>query len=337
MTRQKNNRASLGRLGERGFLARLLPSLGRSSFFRVPPGDDGAVTRGPVPLVLSVDALTEGTHFRSRWDAACRRIAGFSLGRGLGWKLLGSSLSDLAAMGETDRRWTMICLAAPPDLPLALLSELQKGVREAARRFDCAQAGGDTIRSRSFTLVAAVGGRLSGRALTRDAARPGDFIAVAGSIGDAAAGLAVLDGRLRPSRRDAAYFVRRFFDHRPQFAAARALAREPGTGGVLDLSDSLRESVDLLCEASGVGAVVDIDRVPVSANYRRVVGLSPAVAAGGEDYGLLFSVRPGRVAPLGRRIRFSVIGRVTGKRSGIRWRWRGNEVAAPVAFHHFAR
>src|SRR5690348_7502606 len=91
---------TLGALGERGFLKKILPGIKhfQSNRFAVPPGDDAAVLTSAGRPVLTIDALTEGTHFKSAWAARCATFGGFSLARGLGWKLLGSSLSDLAAM-----------------------------------------------------------------------------------------------------------------------------------------------------------------------------------------------------------------------------------------------
>jgi thiamine monophosphate kinase len=102
---KRASRATLRSLGERGLINWILPRLraqpGRR--FLVPPGDDAAVLSSIGRPVLSIDGLSEGTHFKLSWEARVRRD-GFSLGRGLGWKLMGSSLSDLAAMGEIDNR-----------------------------------------------------------------------------------------------------------------------------------------------------------------------------------------------------------------------------------------
>src|SRR5262249_24429137 len=149
-------------------------------------------------------------------------------GRGLGWKLLGSSLSDLAAMGRTNHRWAMIYLGAPGTTKISLLEELNRGVHEAAQHFNCALAGGDTVRAQQMSLVCAVGGDLVGsRVLERTGARAGDLLCVAGLVGDAMIGLKVLDRKLAlHSKSDRAYFIKRFFTATPLFSEGEALAKD---------------------------------------------------------------------------------------------------------------
>ncbi len=339
MKKQNNPARTLGELGERGFIKRILPSsrgpLRRA--FVVPPGDDAVVLKNPGRSVLSIDGLTEGTHFRSKWARRCESIGGFSLGRGLGWKLLGCSLSDLAAMGRTKNRWAMVYLGAPGATPLPFLNDLQHGVAEAAKKFRCALAGGDTVKASQLSLVAAVGGDLQGsRALRRSGARPGDLLCLAGVVGDALVGLKLLEGKIKiHSRPDAAYFVRRFFDHQPMFDAGAALAAEPAVTSAIDLSDALKDSVEILCEASGTGARVRLDSVPVSAAHRRWQGPSAALLTGGEDYALLFTLRAAALSRLRRKIPFAVIGRMTRKAQGLQYSLRGKPVAVPASFQHF--
>lgn len=330
---------TLEELGERGFIRRILPKpAGRSPVFLVPPGDDAVVMRGPGRQVLSIDGLTEGTHFRFRWAEACRRVGGFNLGRGLGWKLVGCSLSDLAAMGATKRRWAMIYLGAPGRTPLPFLADLQQGVREAARAHDCALAGGDTVKAGDISIVAAVGGELQGgRALTRSGARAGDLLCVAGTVGDAFAGLKILERKARRvAKKDAAYFVRRFFEHRPMFKAGALLSAESAVTGAIDLSDALSDSVEILCEASGAGARVNIEKVPVSAAYRRSFGIDESLVTAGEDYALLFTLRANGLARLRRKLPFEIIGRIVLRSEGRSYFMNGKKIPAPASFQHFA-
>lgn len=332
----KRNEPTLAGLGEWGFLNRLLPRLrARSrSAFLVPPGDDAAVLSGGDRAVLSIDGLTEGTHFRSAWDRRLRSLLGVPLGRALAWKLVGSCVSDLAAMGRTARRWAMIYLGAPGRVKLSFLNDLYSGIDQAARRLDCALAGGDTVRATNITMVAAVGGSLRGRALTRAGARSGMALCLAGSVGDAAAGLRVIDGREpRLPRADARYFARRFFDVRPQLEFGERLAKERGVGGAMDVSDALSDCVDIFCRDSGVGAEVDVDALPLSAAFRRHFPPEMA-AAGGEDYALLFAASPAAAARLARA-GATIVGRLTEKRRGIAYRRHGRPVRPPRSFQHF--
>jgi thiamine-monophosphate kinase len=341
----KNNQAwgSLGSVGEQGFLRRFLPRLKRfeSSRFRVPPGDDAAVLSGAPPLVLSIDGLTEGTHFRMGWSERVERIGGFSLARGLGWKLLGSALSDLAAMGYSERRWAMVYLGGRGSLTLNFLNDLYRGLREKARLYKCALAGGDTVRAHHTTLVAAVGAdQPKGVPFRRDAAKPGDVILIAGAIGDASIGLEILEGRVRLGGRMkknmAAFFVHRFFEHVPRFDVAGKLARAGVVACAMDVSDSVHETVSAVGEMSGVGAIVHVDKIPVSTFYRRWTAPGAAVLSAGENYALLFTCPAARARAVAAQTGASVVGVVTSARQAPRYFLNGKPVSPLPAFGHFA-
>lgn len=329
---------ALSTFGERGFLKSFLPRLSRfkSNRFLVLPGDDAAVMKGAGRPVLSIDGLTEGTHFKSVWDARCRQLAGFSLARGLGWKLLGSGLSDLAAMGRTKNRWAMTYLGAPGHLRADFLKDLYRGIHETAQAHDCALVGGDTVRAKDVSLVSAVGGELIGRPLTRAGAHPGDWICVAGTVGDAAIGLKILQKKIHvPSKKDAATFVRRFFKPAPLFGPAAILSQTRGVTSLIDLSDALRDTLEIVSEASGVGLWVDVSLVPVSKTLLRWFKKDPTLLSGGEDYSLLFTARSSALKSLKRRCDFSVIGRIQKKSQGIRYLFSGRPIKAPAYFQHF--
>jgi thiamine-monophosphate kinase len=340
MRRKNNRRGSLGSLGELGFLRQFLPRLKRfqASRFAVPPGDDAAVLNGRPSLVLSIDGLTEGTHFRLSWARRVERLGGFRLGRGLGWKLLGSAISDLAAMGQSERRWAMIYLGAAGSLPLSFLNDFYQGLREKAALYKCALAGGDTVRARDTTLVAAVGADQSrGVSFRRDNAQPGEIILIAGSIGDASIGLRVLEqGPRRLNKQAAAYFVRRFFDHTPQLDAAEKLARAGRIRCAMDVSDSVQDTINTICEMSNVGAVINVDRIPVSRMYRRFADSPPAVLAAGENYALLFSCAPKHARTLAKLTGAAVVGLVTPAKTGARYFLNGKPIQPPPAFSHYA-
>jgi len=333
----KNKGRTLGELGEREFLRRFIPILNRHNrrSFVVPPGDDGAVLKNPAGTVLSIDALTEGTHFKLSWERRCRDWGGFSLPRGLGWKLLGSSLSDLAAMGGSRDRWAMIYLGAPGGLSYEFLKELYRGVREAAHRYHCALAGGDTVKAKDLTLVAAVGASLTTRPLTRGGARPGDLVCVAGTVGDAAMGLRVMQGKSGLRKPLASYFLRRFFGHEPLLEEGKILGSEKGVTALMDLSDPLDDCLNLMMEASQVGMEINVDSIPVSRPYRRSFPVGAELLGGGEDYSLLFTVRPERAPPLRRRLSFAVIGRVSRRKQGLSYRLNGRTSAPDSVFRHF--
>ncbi|TMA77670.1 MAG: thiamine-phosphate kinase [Deltaproteobacteria bacterium] len=232
-------------------------------------GDDAAVL-APIgaPLLVTTDAMVEGVHFRSRWLSP----------RELGRRAFEVSASDVAAMGGRVLA-AVLALAAPPMLPVASLRAIVAGVRDGARR-----AGGTLVGG---NLASA--GELAG-------ARPGDRLFVTGSLGGAAFGLR----SLLAARTIAAAAVGRWKRPRARLSAGAALARRGVAAAMIDLSDGLLIDTDRLCAASGVGARIDAGRLPLARALRH---LAPAEArrvavGGGEDYELLFAVRPNRLAAL---------------------------------------
>ena len=337
MIRPKSD-PSLKNVGERGFLNQFLPDLAKrsSSSFLVPPGDDAAVLKQGSRPVLSVDGLTEGTHFKLTWARKAERITGVPMGQLLGWKLMGCALSDLAAMGGATHRWAMIYLGAPGSTKLRFLKDFYQGVKEASTKMKCVLAGGDTVKAKQLTLVASVGGMLGRtRALVRSGAEPGNLVCMAGTVGDATVGLGVLESHVRLPRSRSAYFVRRFFEHTPLFPQAEILSKERDVTSLIDLSDSVAESMGLICQASQVGSVLEINNIPVSDEYARLFHNGPQLLTGGEDYSLLFTLRPQAYERLRKKMSFSVVGLVVPKKNKTKFTWGGKPISAPHFFQHY--
>ncbi|RMG89987.1 MAG: thiamine-phosphate kinase [Candidatus Dadabacteria bacterium] len=272
----------LADVGEFGLLDRLgLLSAGSAGG----PGDDTAVLPvGDGVLLFTADALVEGVHFRRDWGRP----------EDLGWKTLAVNASDVAAMGGTPWAFTLT-LSAPPDLPVSWIEAFYRGLREAARAFGCFLAGGDTTAARDLTLSLALLGRTRSPIL-RSGARPGDDLYVSGFPGESAAGLALLQ-----AGREARFphLVRRHLRPEPRLALGAALAGSGAASALIDVSDGLLQDLGHLARASGAGAEVWAERVPVSADLGRAaegLGADPRgwVFGGGEDYELLFSAPPGR-------------------------------------------
>jgi len=246
-------------------------------------GDDGAVLRPAIglDLVTVVDTLVEGVHYPAELPAA-----------DVGYRALAVNLSDLAAMGSRPR-WMTLALSLREADP-AWLSDYARGLFEAAQEFDVTLVGGDTTRARQTVMSIQVTGEIEqGRALTRSGARPGDEVFVTGSVGDAAAGLEILQGR-SPAGKFADDLVSRFSRPTARVAAGRQLVGR--ASAAIDLSDGLYTDLEKLAAASGVGVELDLDCLPVSDALRRsVVGdkaLSLALA-GGDDYELCFTAAAG--------------------------------------------
>ena len=283
---------------------------------RIGIGDDAAVWEGEAGArVLTADAMVEGVHFDLD-------LTGW---RDLGWKAIAVNLSDVAAMGCLPT-CSVVTLGLWDDLPVEGLVEMYRGMAEACRSHGGRVVGGDVVRSPVFFVSVAMEGEAAvsgpdgrGTVLTRHAAEIGDVIAVTGSLGDSAGGLHLaLSGESfenSTERLRAAHFR-----PEPRLVTGQALARA-GIRAAMDISDGLVGDLTKLCEASGVGAVVQGGDVPVSDALRRTLPDKwPSLAlTGGEDYELLFTGREETVSEVGQAVDVpvTVIGEIVEASRGV--------------------
>lgn len=243
-------------------------------------GDDAAllqVTQGNV-LAVSTDMLVSGTHFFPDADPFL-----------LGHKTLAVNLSDMAAMGARPR-WATLAISLPEQND-EWLDRFSAGFFALAQQHEVDLVGGDTTRGALTLSVTILGEVAYGQALCRDAARAGDDIWVSGELGDAALALAHLQGRVTLSAEDYAVCAGRL--HQPQPRVALGLALRGIARSAIDISDGLLADLGHVLEASGVGAILDIDALPVSALLRRQRQTRFALN-GGDDYELCVTAAPGR-------------------------------------------
>jgi len=264
----------------------------RRHFTRAAPGallgvgDDAAllqVAPGNV-LAVSTDMLVSGTHFFPDADPFL-----------LGHKTLAVNLSDMAAMGARPR-WATLAISLPEQND-AWLDRFSAGFFALAQQHEVDLVGGDTTRGALTLSVTILGEVEYGQALRRDAARAGDDIWVSGELGDAALALAHLQGKVTLSAEDYAVCAGRL--HQPQPRVALGLALRGIARSAIDISDGLLADLGHVLEASGVGAVLDIDALPVSALLRRQRQTGLALN-GGDDYELCFTAAPGRRGDIAR-------------------------------------
>ena len=280
-------------LGEHAVIARIKA--------RVPPpsssvihgiGDDAAVVepeRGALS-VMTTDALVEGVHF----DRASTPMTA------VGHRAMAVSLSDLAAMGAMPHH-ALLSLALPGDLPLGALDAILDGLLAVAAQHRTMLVGGNITRSPGplFVDVTAVGSVKRRRVLTRAGARPGDDLYISGDVGGAASGLASLTSGVPPgASADLLLACRnRYWYPEPRVRLGVQLSRSRTARACIDLSDGLANGIRQLSAAGGVGATVDASLIPVAPCARswfETQGTDPVHASliGGEDYELLFAVRP---------------------------------------------
>lgn len=293
-------------VGEHAWLTRLTARLAAAPADRrvvVGPGDDTAVVRlGRRPVLLTTDALCEGVHFRIGWTTAA----------GLGRRAFAVNASDLAAMGGVPTL-ALLAIEAPGRTPAVYLDALVRGFATAARRHGARLVGGNLVAGPHLAITVTLLGEAPGRVVTRRGARPGDGLYLTGTLGGA--GLAV--HHLAAGRRT------RWPLPPSRLRAGRVLATV--AGAMIDVSDGLVQDLGHLCRASGVGAEIELARVPVAAACRRALGPRAAAFAvtAGEDYELLLAMPRRRVRALTRLMprlacRLTRIGRVTAGPPAVR-------------------
>jgi thiamine-monophosphate kinase len=269
-------------LGEFTLIDRIVARLGDAAAhdILVPPGDDAAAWATTVGAsVATIDALAEGTH----WRADTMTMTD------VGWRAVAANVSDLAAMGA-DPRYLLVALALPADTPIADVDALTEGMMEACRAHGVRIAGGDIVRARSLLISVAAFGHVDvpDALLRRNGARPGDRVAVSGTPGAAAAGLALIEGS-REHEPDAASLVRAH--RRPR--ARTALGRNAIAAGVragMDISDGLVQDLEHIARASNVGIEVAAAQLPLAEAAVTLLGRREALdlaLGGGEDFELV--------------------------------------------------
>ena len=280
-------------------IRRRLPAAG--SRVRLGSGDDAAIVVADGVTATSVDALVDGVHFKREWSSLEQ----------IGAKALAVALSDLAAMGAEPGE-AYVVLGVPLDLDEEGCIELLDGMARVAEEAGTSLAGGDVTRAPVLTLAmtVVVHARSAEDLVTRAGARPGDALVVTGELGGAAAGLLLLEGpgSLRSSfvansaTKDerARSLIARQLEPRPRLEAGRALA-QAGATAMIDLSDGLGGDAGHIAAASGVGLRIDAALLPIQEGVAEVAaaaGRDPLELAvsGGEDYELLATIPPDRIA-----------------------------------------
>ncbi len=290
-----DDRPTLGAVGEFGLIARITHDRIQPASTLLGPGDDAAVVAaGDGRVVATTDVLVEGVHFRLDWSTPEQ----------VGRKAAAANLADVAAMGAVPTA-LLVGLAAPSSTPVAILSGLADGLWAEAGAVGAGLVGGDVVAAAELVLAVTALGSLEGRApVTRAGARPGDVVALAGRVGWAAAGLAVLQRGFRsPGAVVGAHRV-----PEPPYAAGPQAA-VAGATSMIDVSDGLLADLGHVAAASEV--LIDLrtpDVPPRLAELGSALGIDPLswLLTGGEDHALAATFPADRVLPPG----FAVIGEV---------------------------
>ena len=191
----------------------------------------------------------------------------------------------------------LVGMALPGDIDESWLRQFMAGFRSAAREAGVALVGGDLSQADKIMIAVTVTGEAKSP-VRRDGARPGDAIFVSGTLGDAAAGLRLLEkGGIRGVVKPVRPLIEAFLDPAPRLKLGALLAGRGLASAMIDLSDGLSVDLAHICGESGVGAEVEAARIPVSEALTRFARDPLDMALnGGEDFELLFTVRPAKTA-----------------------------------------
>jgi thiamine-monophosphate kinase len=268
---------TVGDLGEFGLIARVTAGFSPGRGVLLGPGDDAAVLRAPDGrVVATTDLLVEGRHFRRDWSSP----------QDVGHRAAAANLADVAAMGAVPTG-LLVGLGAPADLPVEWADGLAQGLAEEAFGVGASVVGGDVVGADVVTVAVTALGDLQGRdPVTRSGAQVGDLVAVAGRLGWAAAGLALLSRGFRTARGlvDA--------HRRPEVPYAEGpRAAVLGATAMCDVSDGLLQDLGHVADASDVSVVLDRGAFVVPDRMAEVassMGIDPMrwVLTGGDDHAL---------------------------------------------------
>ena len=310
--------------GERALIRRLAALAGAGAGVIRGIGDDCAVLphRDGQVLLATTDMLVEGRHFRRDWCSW----------RQIGLRAAEANLSDIAAMGG-EPRWALAAVTLPGDTDASQAEELARGMVDALATHGAALVGGDTCRGDALVVsVTLLGVAPADRVRGRGDARPGDLLAVTGTLGKARAGLELLLSGHTDHPAVAGYL-----EPRCRLDLVPALA--PRAHAMIDVSDGLASEVRHVCDQSGVGAEVRAAAVPLARHTREaaaLLGQDPLdwALCGGEDYELLFSAPAEQLEGLDG-LDVTVIGQVQPAGEGVWLRRDGGREPLRGGFDHF--
>lgn len=306
-------------------------------------GDDCAITEHyqNQRIAITTDTMVENVHFLSSINPS-----------DLAYKAVATNLSDLAAMGATPA-WFSLAITLPY-VDEKWLNEFSQSLFDVLDHYNVSLIGGDTTKGPVYTITITAQGIVpKGKALCRHSAQDGDWIYVSGTLGDSAAGLELLlkntgetHSKSHQSAVDSAqeYLIQRHLRPTPRVLLGLELASAELANAAIDISDGFIADLGHILQRSQCGAVIDLDKLPLSEQLIKTVGIERAeqfALTGGEDYELCFTVPDRNLEKLERAlthigVNYSCVGQIRNKKR-ISFQRSGKtvEIGSLLGFDHF--
>jgi len=286
-------------------------------------GDDAAVLEYDDKhyQLLTVDMLCEGDHFRRDWSTP----------KQVGAKAMQVNVSDIAAMGGKPT-YALVSISLPEDVTVEFIDELYDGMYCVADEYGFNIVGGDTTNSKTMAISVTLLGIVEKEMLSlRSDAKEEDLICVTGDLGKSTAGLELLRNGLEGD-------LKAHLEPRSRLFEAQTIARF--CNALIDVSDGLASEVNHICEASGVGAVIYADKVPISdvtCESATKLGRDPLdfALSGGEDFELVFTVSSAMMEKIKLDCPISVVGKILNQGEGVKLEREGEVTELVGGFNHF--
>ena len=335
MDKNQEKRTEISELGEFGLIDHLTKKFQLKNPSTIKGiGDDAAVMSfGQLETVISTDLLLEGIHFDLMYVPM----------KHLGYKAVVVNVSDIYAMNAQPKQIT-VSLGISNRFSVEALDEFYAGVRLACDYYGVDLVGGDTSSSKQGLVISitAIGVAPKEKIVYRDTAKEGDLICITGYLGNAYLGLQILerekqifqeDPNIQPELKDGEAFIGRFLKPEARkdiidlFAKANLIPTS-----MIDISDGLASDLFHICKASGVGAYIEEDGVPIhiDTQFKAIdeFKLDPITIAlhGGEDYELLFTVDPKDLEKVKILPNLYIAGEVTAKEDGLKLHTKGGNI-----------
>lgn len=330
----------LKEIGEFGFIERFKPSFDHLITNGITGiGDDCSIipTGEDKDLLVTTDLLIEGVHFLRE------AIPPFQLGI----KSLAVNLSDIAAMGGKPVG-SFLSIAIPSDVDIEYLDSFMEGYHHLSDLHKTPLLGGDTTKSLHHLAinVCVIGKCSTGKAKLRSHAKPNDLICVTGVLGNSAAGLQAVLQNIKKDD-DVSILISYHHQPEPRVKEGMLLANIAGVNAMMDISDGIASDLLHILKASGCGATIDIDKLPISETMSKVAinngwNKYQLAATGGEDYELLLTISPEYYNEANKAFSktfnqpLMVIGRIVEGAPTISWSFNGNPTSESLhGFNHF--